>query len=196
MQHSRSFSNFPSTTLVKLFVQRSGKDGLHPAEVMGQHIEALRDRVKTTGLWLHGFDAFLQARKIDDLCIVDNLSCDGFIEPKGLDYSHGFRMVLCGGRPSVRQRFTKAHELCHSFFYELVPEIKFAPHETNPEEEWLCNLGASELLMPRARVSEDASDLLTSLKSLERLARAYEVSPHAMLLLCWFSRNWRKAILR
>ena len=36
--------------------------------------------------------------------------------------------------------------------------------------------------MPRARVSEDASDLLTSLKSLERLARAYEVSPHAMLL--------------
>ena len=54
-----------------------------------------------------------------------------------------------------RMRFTIAHELCHTYFYELVPELKFCDHGPNDEEEAICNQGAAALLIPRGGSSEE-----------------------------------------
>jgi Zn-dependent peptidase ImmA (M78 family) len=48
--------------------------------------------------------------------------------------------VLDGATPTVRQRFTIAHEICHTFFYEIVPELKFKPHS---EPSWTGEHGPS-----------------------------------------------------
>jgi hypothetical protein len=77
--------------------------------------------------------------------VVPDLPCDGLIEPIGTTYSAGFRMRLKKNAADVRLRFTIAHELCHTFFYELVPEFKFVAHESDDSEERLCNWGAASL---------------------------------------------------
>jgi Zn-dependent peptidase ImmA (M78 family) len=52
------------------------------------------------------------------------LNCDGLIEPLGKTFADGFRIKLNKTTPPVRSRFTLVHEICHTFFYQLVPEIK------------------------------------------------------------------------
>jgi len=73
---------------------------------------------------------------------------DGSLEPLGKGFDQGFKLTLNARSPKNRVRFTQAHELCHTFFYQYVPEIKFRPHLEDPGEEQLCNFGAAELLMP------------------------------------------------
>jgi hypothetical protein len=114
--------------------------------------------------------------------VVPGLSSDGYIEPLGASFADGLRMVLRAGAAPTRSRFTIAHELCHTFFYEIVPELKYGVTGTDPEEERLCNLGASELLIPAKSLRSCAQKYLISLSSLEELAAKYVVSPEAMLL--------------
>jgi hypothetical protein len=58
-----------------------------------------------------------------------------------------------------RRRFTAAHEIIHTVFPGFKREARYrtdASSEANPrnrEEEYLCDLGAAALLMPRAIVS-------------------------------------------
>jgi len=133
---------------------------------------------------------FLRNRRIVETKVVRGLSSDGYIEPVGCAFDDGFRMVLKGGSAQTRSRFTIAHELCHTFFYEIVPELKFGSREANPEEERLCNLGASELLIPTRSLKTRAKKYQVSVTSLEELARMYVVSPEAMLLRLRSLRLW------
>jgi hypothetical protein len=75
-----------------------------------------------------------------------------------------------------------AHEICHTFFYERVPEIKFAPHAVDQEEERLCNCGAEEILMPALDVRRCANKEPVSLDVLQMMADRYRVSIAAMLI--------------
>lgn len=128
-------------------------------------------------------DVLLPLRSIDpQVELTEDLLGDGVIEPKGSTYGEGFRMRLKRGRADRRQRFTKAHEICHTFFYELVPEMKFLPHAVDPTEERLCNLGAEELLIPRLRLDGELEGVSESIESLDRLAGTFDVSLAAMLL--------------
>jgi Zn-dependent peptidase ImmA (M78 family) len=127
-------------------------------------------------------DGFLARRRIVEINVARELSSDGYIQPVGCTFRDGFRMVLKGGSPQTRSRFTIAHEICHTFFYEIVPELKFGSQEPDPEEERLCNLGAGELLMPEKSLRNRAKKLPMSVAALEGLARMYVVSPAAMLL--------------
>jgi hypothetical protein len=127
-------------------------------------------------------DNILVKRRILVTDVVSGLSSDGYIQPMGANFEDGFRMALKGGSSPTRTRFTIAHELCHTFFYELVPEIKFGSREVDAEEERLCNLGASELLIPTPGLKRCAKQYRVSIESLEELAANYVVSPEAMLL--------------
>jgi hypothetical protein len=125
---------------------------------------------------------FLRGRNIQIIEEQADLGCDGFIEPLGNRYEDGFRVRLNTASTRVRQRFTLAHEACHSLFYELVPELKFVPHAPDDEEERLCNFGAAALLIPGNALRKKAKKVQPCLDSLYELASEYTVSVQTMLL--------------
>jgi hypothetical protein len=182
----RHSSDAQSSSLAQLFAQRCGFQVLSPEDAMRK----LAGRLRGDGV--NGrLDDLLPIRRIDrDVAIVEELPCDGIIEPKGCAYTDGFSMRLRRGQAEPRLRFTKAHEICHTFFYELVPEVKFRPHTTDPCEERLCNVGAEELLMPLSLVKAEAAKRPVSIESLESLATRFDVSPAAMLLRLRRARLW------
>ncbi len=53
-------------------------------------------------------------------------------------------------RSTPRARFSRAHEVAHTFFYDISssPPRRLLPSHRSKEEERLCNVGAAELLMP------------------------------------------------
>jgi hypothetical protein len=136
-------------------------------------------------------EQFLAERKVGAVEIISDLDCDGLIRPLGRGFSEGFQMLLKETSSEARSRFTKAHEACHTFFYELVPEIKFRPHDTDDTEERLCNLGAATLLIPRKQLLKEAKHLPVCLESLQRLAESFIVSLPAMLLRLRSLKLWQ-----
>lgn len=86
-------------------------------------------------------------------------------------------------KPKTRQNFSIAHEIAHTFFPEYGDQYK-ARHKIgkfNPESEveFLCDLGASEIIMPTPEFDLDVNNMGISLKSLEKLSTLYETSPEA-----------------
>jgi hypothetical protein len=156
---------------------------------MRMHVQRLWADVNS-GLPVRHLEPFLGARQIRGPEAVQGLHCDGFIEPIGSCFEQGFRMLLKKGQPVTRTRFTTAHEICHTFFYQVVPELKFVPHDTDEDEEKLCNLGAAELLVPPSDLRDRAADTPRCLKSLERLAMFYGVSLELMLLRLRTLSRW------
>src|SRR5207244_255073 len=98
----------------------------------------------------------------------------------GKNYAAGFVMGVRNDVALARQRFTIAHEVCHTFFYEHVPEVKFEPHATDAHEERLCDFGAACLLMPADSLCADAKHRSVSVANLDELAKLYHVSRKAM----------------
>src|SRR5271166_314334 len=141
----------PQSDLVRLFVERSGLVAPQnsPDQVITQLVErtARRTRGRSQAQRLQ---RFLDDRNIVSVEYVDDAGYDGMLDPMGSTFINGFKMRLRPIVSEARARFTIAHEACHTFFYELAPEIKFRPHETDELEERLCNLGASVLLIPSA----------------------------------------------
>jgi hypothetical protein len=147
-----------------------------------QCVKNLRRRLGLKAVAPGHLEPFLAARNIRDLATNDSFKADGALVPLGADFGAGFRMVLRRDLPEARINFTVAHEICHTFFYERVPEIKFTAHPVDPEEERLCNSGAEELLMPAIDVKRRAKDKPVSLGALQVLAADYRVSAPAMLI--------------
>jgi len=119
------------------------------------------------------------------------LTSDGFIQPLGSSPRDGFRVVLREEAASNRQRFTLAHEICHTFFYEAAPEIKFSDHREDSVEESLCNIGAACLLVPETAVREMDAASQQCLASLEALARQFKVSHETMFLRLRNLGHWK-----
>lgn len=86
--------------------------------------------------------------------------------------------------PEERQHFTEAHELIHPAFpgfdtdgrYRL--DATMERHAENKEEEFLCDVGAAALLMPRDLVEHEYA-VRHGLADAERLAADAEVSVEA-----------------
>jgi Zn-dependent peptidase ImmA (M78 family) len=134
---------------------------------------------------------YLRTRKIRHVEIVQDLDSDGALQPIGSKYEDGFAILLQRQSGRARLRFTIAHEICHSFFYEHVPELKFVPHEVDPDEERLCDFGAAELLMPAASVRRTAEGLPVCFATLLKLAADYSVSATAMFVRLRSLRLWK-----
>jgi hypothetical protein len=161
------------------------KGGSKPSvaeEEIVQCVKALRRRLGVRATAPSRLEPFLASRSIKDVTTDDDLEADGALVPLGADFSAGFRMVLRRDLPEGRINFTVAHEICHTFFYERVPEIKFTAHPADPHEERLCNCGAEELLMPGLDVKRRARGGRESLKVLQEMAAHYRVSAPAMLI--------------
>lgn len=166
--------------LVELFTAVKDGDGTQPRcpeEEIVRCVKALRRRLGLRAVAPGHLEPFLAARNIRDVAMDDTLKADGALVPLGADFRAGFRMILRCDLPEGRINFTVEHEICHTFFYERVPEIKFASHPTDPEEERLCNGGAEELLMPGLDVKRRAKDKPVALAALQALAAHYRVTP-------------------
>jgi Zn-dependent peptidase ImmA (M78 family) len=182
MRNSQAYSE-PQSEIVRLFVERCGVAPAQgsPEQAMTELVErtAPRKHVRSQG---QRVQCFLDARKVVSVEFVPDAGYDGMIEPIGSTFSEGFRMRLKTSASDVRARFTVAHEACHTFFYELAPEVKFHPHEEDDHEESLCNFGAAVLLIPAASLCARTRKLTICLDSLEQLAQEYAVSLPTMLL--------------
>jgi len=105
------------------------------------------------------------------------MTIDGRLVPIG----DGFIIELRRDQSLGRTNFTCAHELAHTFFYELVPTLKsrsLARQELqyDAEEERLCDIAASELIMPARLFRKIAADFYPSPKSVCLLAKQFESS--------------------
>jgi len=180
----------PLSELIRLFVERSGatRGDPSPEQVMTQMVERTIGR-RGCGQE-QALQRFLESRNVFSLEISNDLSCDGMISPIGASFPDGFKMCLQKSAPRVRQRFTMAHEACHTFFYEFAPELKFRPHETDDTEERLCNLGAAVLLIPSSSLRKRSLTLPVCLNSLEQLAEDFGVSLATMFLRLRALRLW------
>ena len=86
-------------------------------------------------------------------------------------------------KPKTRQNFSIAHEIAHTFFPGYQDRYK-ARHKVGKfdpkyEVEFLCDLGASEIIMPTPEFDSDVGNMGVSLKSLRKLSRRYEASLEA-----------------
>lgn len=177
--------------LVNLFVARSGEGvDARPEEVLASLIQEQVKRLKAAA-GPRQLEEFLRLRNILEVEEAPALDCDGYLEPIGQDYRAGFRVKVSRSAASVRRRFTIAHEACHTFFYELVPELKFVPHATDDEEERLCNFGASVLLVPEKDLKKKAKCLPCCIETLRTLAADFGVSIPVMLIRLRGIGIWR-----
>ncbi len=115
--------------------------------------------------------------------LYKDLKIDGRLIP----YEDGFIIELRKDRPKERINFTFAHELAHTFFYEAVPSVKFrtnAPDhpQQDEDEERLCNIAASELLMPTPIFSKVIEEFSPSPQSLKEVSQLFETSLTATLV--------------
>ena len=175
--------------LIGLFTESAGNCS-SPERSIISAVTNLRRGYRKGGTPEQRLRYYLRSRKIKSLQLTQELISDGALQPIGIDYSHGFQLLLSSEKAASRMRFTIAHEICHTFFYELVPEIKFFPHDVDEKEERLCDLGAAELLMPASSVQKVAPHLAVCIESLCTLATEFSVSVTAMFLRLRFLRLW------
>ena len=171
----------PASALTTTFAKRMTGPNSDPQAAMLFCIRQLRRkvRVKTISSQLQ---SFLRVRNIKNIAEMEELKGDGCLQPLGTSYKAGFTVLVRKNAPLARRRFTLAHELCHTFFYESVPEFKFVPHETDEFEERLCDVGAAEILMPEARLRRTCAKIEPCLSTLFVVSRMYAVSIEAMMI--------------
>jgi hypothetical protein len=124
-------------------------------------------------------------------------------------------MDVNAGDLPARQRFTEAHALLHTAFPGFAQERRYrldASTERNPpnrQEEYLCDLGAGALLMPRDLI-RGLFDPRDGFEAVQRLAEAAHVSLEAaanrlvavseepVVLLCMSHMHapWERRLIR
>lgn len=89
-------------------------------------------------------------------------------------------------RPTGRVRYSVAHELAHTLFPDCLEHVRERQAKQNMQsDDWqlemLCNIGASEFLMPIGSFP-DLRDKELEIDELMRLRKQYDVSAEALLL--------------
>lgn len=188
----RTCSDDAVSRLVELFATRAyRRNRASPQEVMRGLVSRLRRRYRGDGVLDDRMQFYLRNRQVVSVRPVEHLVCAAALDPIGSRYRHGFNILFTEHSNRTRLRFTLAHELCHTFFYEYVPEMKFVPHKIDPMEERLCDFGAAELLMPSAAVQRSATQRPICIESLRALADQFSVSSAAMFLRLRSLKLWR-----
>jgi len=122
------------------------------------------------------FDPFLYAQKLGIAVEErDDMGLDGMLE---CDEAGRFVIRLRKDVSKERKNFTLAHEIAHTFFYDVLthPRSYSGHHDFDPEEEHLCDIGASELLMPSSVFKQDLFSEEITPVTLFRLKKRYQVS--------------------
>lgn len=94
-----------------------------------------------------------------------------------------FEIRVDSGMPLERQRFTVAHELGHYLMFRHMPKemVGSTLEDHDPEEEYLCDVAAAEMLMPMKGIRASLRQSGLSANTVFALARQYAVSRQAMM---------------
>lgn len=111
-----------------------------------------------------------------------------YVKPDALliPTAHGFTLRLRAGMHWYRQRFRTAHEIGHTFFYDLnkTPPTRLISYAMSfsLQEEGICHAFASELLLPRDLLLQEVmpQDADGALPFVLYLAQRYCVSPEVV----------------
>ncbi len=96
-----------------------------------------------------------------------------------------FKIEYNPSQSPARINFSVAHEIGHTLFTDCSDTIRYRENklESNSWElEFLCNVAASELLLPYAAFSNEANSIEPSIDSIIELARKYKASVEAVFL--------------
>ena len=99
----------------------------------------------------------------------------------------GYRVEVNAAHSAARKRFTCAHEIGHTFFFDLgdkstektralVEDANLRNLTVDNQEEALCNLAAAEILMPHAEFTKTASAIGPSAETILALSKSYYTS--------------------
>jgi Zn-dependent peptidase ImmA (M78 family) len=128
------------------------------------------------------------------------MQADGIIS---LRDGGGYLIDVNKSHPESRRRFTIAHEVGHTFFFDLegelttrsrlqVADTNLTDIKTNRYEEYLCNLAAAEILMPAKPFSAKVQSAGPTAKTIITLSRLFKTSIWAtsrrLLELCPFPK--------
>lgn len=97
------------------------------------------------------------------------------------------RIELCATDNPQRQRFTIGHEICHTLLpgFTMTQNFRCNPGGSTPPTtdrlniEWLADVGASELLLPRRFVRDDFASRALGWDAIEQVASLYNASLEA-----------------
>jgi hypothetical protein len=185
-----------SALVQTLLARANAAAGAAPEDVICELIRDDLRRQRRTNSAEARIQCLLRRRKVNSVEEVADLSYDGLLQPAGDTFADGFKVLLKKDGPATRLRFTLAHEIGHTYFYELAPEIKFAPHDIDPTEERLCDLAAAEILMPARDTRRAARGMPVCLETLGALAEQSSVSIAAMFLRLRSLRLWKCQLLQ
>lgn len=129
-----------------------------------------------------GLSRLAAARGVLDI-LRRNLDCDGVISETA---KGSYIIQVSRNHAQTRTRFTIVHELGHTFFFDVDPNIRERVRDANLEqvgrldaEEHLCNYAAAEILLPRKQFREALRTNGPSAKALTHLGKTFDVSVHA-----------------
>jgi O-acetyl-ADP-ribose deacetylase (regulator of RNase III) len=154
-----------------------------PIEVITERARALVVDAMDAGWRGPPFDPFALA-EFQKLRIVGNERVrDARILPVGVD---DFIIEFNPNRPVARVRYSLAHEIAHTLFADCGDQVRnrSAHHEIKGNEwqlEALCNIAASEILMPVGTLPHFSGDDL-NIERLDELRREYQVSAEALFI--------------
>ena len=130
------------------------------------------------------FDPFSFA----DLCGIEVVAKAGVRDARTVPVGKGsrFRIEFNPTRPAARVRFSVAHEIAHTLFADCASDVQHRAARTElTGDEWqletLCNVAASELLMPLGSFPNLREESMT-IERLVELRRIYAVSMEALLI--------------
>jgi hypothetical protein len=157
----------------------AGPDG-DPVAVVTERARAEAMRAMEEGWSGPPFDPFELAERLGVPLVPRVELADARAVPRGV---RGVRIEFNPTRPRGRLRFSIAHELAHTFFPDADRRVRNRGG-TRAGDDWqlelLCNIAASELLMPIGSFPE-LKDADLDIKALMQLRRDYEVSTEALL---------------
>jgi Zn-dependent peptidase ImmA (M78 family) len=129
----------------------------------------------------------------------ETLAGDASLSPS----ENGFTVTMNPSHSRSRQRFSFAHEIAHTFFFELGSRLGGRNRELDPaaaflehrEEEELCDIAAREMLMPEPNFLTSARQCSPGMDGVRMLSRTYDVSLPASALRIVELAVWDCAIV-
>ena len=129
------------------------------------------------------FDPF----RLADILKIDVIASEGVLDARTIPLANGKILIEFNpNRPKSRVNYSIAHELAHTLFPDCAEHIRErkAKNEMRADDwqlEMLCNIGASEFLMPIGSFPL-CIETDVSIDSISKLTTQFDVSTEAILL--------------